>query len=149
MPPSLTFDDLRGPHASIPRNPLLAEPLFLTRYIEKAGSGTLDMIDRCTAAGLPEPIFTQRGGQFILTLWRDWLTEAVMEQLGLTPRQKTCLYHVKSAGRITSTDYQRLTGVSRQTAARDLSDLVDQSLLALRGHGRDAYYAIAQRTPKK
>jgi hypothetical protein len=31
LPPSLTFDDLRGPHASIPRNPLLAEPLFLTR----------------------------------------------------------------------------------------------------------------------
>ena len=48
LPPSLTFDDLRGPHASIPRNPLLAEPLFLTRYIEKAGTGTLDMIARCT-----------------------------------------------------------------------------------------------------
>ena len=80
---------------------------------------------------------------------KELLTEAVMEQLGLTPRQKTCLYHVKSAGRITSTDYQRLTGVSRQTAARDLSDLVEKPLLVLRGHGRGAYYAIAQRTPKK
>jgi len=27
------------PHASIPRSPLLAEPMFLARYVEKAGPG--------------------------------------------------------------------------------------------------------------
>ncbi|MBI3014841.1 MAG: hypothetical protein HYY65_07255, partial [Candidatus Tectomicrobia bacterium] len=46
LPPSLTPERLRVPHASIPRNPLIAEPLYLVRYIEKAGSGTLDMIER-------------------------------------------------------------------------------------------------------
>lgn len=35
---SLTLDELRRPHASIPRNPLVAEPMFLARYAEKAGS---------------------------------------------------------------------------------------------------------------
>jgi predicted HTH transcriptional regulator len=61
---------LRVPHASIPRNPLIADPLFLTRYIEKAGTGTLDMIALCKEVGLPPPDFRQDGGQFVQTLWR-------------------------------------------------------------------------------
>lgn len=64
------MDNLRCPHASIPRNPRMAEPLFLARYIEKAGTGTLDMIDLCAQAGLATPAFRQDGGQFVLTLWR-------------------------------------------------------------------------------
>ncbi|WP_304825277.1 hypothetical protein [Hydrogenophaga sp.] len=48
----------------------MAEPLFLARYIEKAGTGTLDMIDLCAQAGLATPAFRQDGGQFVLTLWR-------------------------------------------------------------------------------
>jgi predicted transcriptional regulator len=70
LPPSLTPEALRVPHASIPHNPLIAEPLFLTRYIEKVGTGILDMIGLCEAAGLPAPQFRQEGGQFIQTLWR-------------------------------------------------------------------------------
>jgi ATP-dependent DNA helicase RecG len=57
LPPVLTPERLREPHASIPRNPLIAEPLFLAHYVEKAGTGTLDMIDRCRESGLPEPQF--------------------------------------------------------------------------------------------
>lgn len=70
LPPQLTVDNLRRPHASIPRSPRIAEPLFLARYIEKAGTGTLDMINQCAQAGLPPPEFRQDGGQFIQTLWR-------------------------------------------------------------------------------
>jgi predicted HTH transcriptional regulator len=70
LPPSLTFADLRQPHASIPRNPLIAEPMFLAQYAEKAGTGILDMIARCREAGLPAPDFRQSGGQFVQTLGR-------------------------------------------------------------------------------
>ena len=66
----MSVDKLRRPHASIPRSPRIAEPLFLARYIEKAGTGTLDMINLCAQAGLPAPEFRQDGGQFIQTLWR-------------------------------------------------------------------------------
>ena len=70
LPPTLTPDRLTRPHASIPHNPLLAEPLFLARYIERAGTGTLDMIALCKDAGLKQPQFRQDGGQFVQTLWR-------------------------------------------------------------------------------
>ena len=70
LPPPLTPEKLRHPHASIPHNPLVADPLFLAHYIEKAGSGTLDMIGLCREAGQREPEFRQDGGQFVQTLWR-------------------------------------------------------------------------------
>lgn len=70
LPAPLTIEKLSRPHASIPHNPLIAEPLFLARYIEKAGTGTLDMIALCKDAGLPPPQFRQDGGLFIQTLWR-------------------------------------------------------------------------------
>ncbi len=82
LPPSLSPEALRVPHPSIPRNPLIAEPLFLTRYIEKAGTGTLDMIEQCARAGLPPPEFQQNGGQFIQVLWRPKRDRMIGAQTG-------------------------------------------------------------------
>ena len=70
LPPTLTLAGLRVPHASIPHNPLIAEPMFLATYAEKAGSGILDMIQLCRAAGVRPPEFRQDSGQFVQTLWR-------------------------------------------------------------------------------
>jgi ATP-dependent DNA helicase RecG len=69
LPPSLTLEKLRRPHGSVPGNPLLAEPLYLTKYIERMGTGTSDMITRCRNAGLAEPEFALTDG-FVITLHR-------------------------------------------------------------------------------
>lgn len=69
LPKALTLQDLRRPHSSIPGNPLVAEPLYLTKYIERMGTGTRDMIRKCRAAGLPEPEFTLTDG-FVITIRR-------------------------------------------------------------------------------
>jgi len=69
LPASLTLDLLRTAHGSVPGNPLLAESLYLTRYIERMGTGTRDMIDRCREAGLPEPDF-ELGDGFVVRLGR-------------------------------------------------------------------------------
>ena len=62
LPPSLTIEQLKQPHASFPGNPLIAAPLYLNQYIEQTGTGTLDMTRRCLGAGLPEPEFSVSGG---------------------------------------------------------------------------------------
>jgi len=69
LPKALTLQDLRQPHSSIPGNPLLAETLYLTKYIERMGTGTRDMIRKCVAAGLPEPEFALTDG-FVTTIRR-------------------------------------------------------------------------------
>ena len=71
LPQSLTLAMLREPHGSVPGNPLLAEPLYLTQYIERMGTGTRDMIRRCEDAGLPGPEFAVRDG-FVTTIRRQF-----------------------------------------------------------------------------
>ena len=148
LPPSLTPERLRGPHPSIPHNPLIAEPLYLVRYIEKAGSGTLDMIERCGKAGLPSPDFEERAGQFVTTLWRDWLTPAVMDNLGLTHRQKESVAYAKTHESISNSQYQDIAKVSERTALRDLRHLVKIGVIEkIGGTGRAAHYIVARKKP--
>jgi ATP-dependent DNA helicase RecG len=148
LPPSLTPERLREPHASIPRNPLIAEPLYLVRYIEKAGSGTLDMIKRCNEAGLPSPDFEERAGQFVTTLWRDWLTEEVLSEKGLNDRQRAVIVHIKVTGRITTSECQKIMGVSQSTALRELRQMVRIGILVRVGiTGRGAFYSLARWKP--
>lgn len=145
LPPSLTPERLKEPHASIPRNPLIAEPLYLVRYIEKAGSGTLDMIDRCNEAGLPPPDFEERSGQFVITLWRNWLTDEIIGTLRLNDRQKKVISILQEERHISNAKYQEVTNASRATAKRDLEELIHKGLIILVGTGRGAYYQV----PKK
>jgi len=74
LPPSLTLEKLRVAHGSVPGNPLLAEPMYLTGHIERMGTGTPDMIRRCREAGLPEPEFTVTDG-FKIIVYRPRLVD--------------------------------------------------------------------------
>ena len=69
LPPPLTLDKLRVPHESVPGNPLLARAMYLVKYIEQMGTGTLDMIARCVEAGLREPEF-EATGSFVTRILR-------------------------------------------------------------------------------
>lgn len=147
LPPALTLAKLRVPHSSFPHNPLISEPLFLTRYIERAGTGTLDMIALCREAGLPEPDFRQDGGQFVMTLWRDWLTQKAVDALGLSERQKQAVTLVRKTGRITNRAYQALVGITDRTALRDFDELTAKGVLEKRGTtGRSIHYVLRRQT---
>ena len=60
---------LSSVHASRPVNPVLANPVYLTGYIEQMGTGTTDIIERCEKAGLRTPEFYQ-DEDFRAILWR-------------------------------------------------------------------------------
>ncbi|MBI4832073.1 MAG: transcriptional regulator, partial [Candidatus Lindowbacteria bacterium] len=142
LPEDLTLDMLRVPHPSVPRNRLICEPLFLAHYIERAGTGTLDMIRLCKEAGLPEPEFRSEGERFVTVIWRDWLTEDVMAGLGLNERQIKAICLVKSKGRITSGEYQEQTRAEPRTATRDLACLLEKGIFIRHGEKRGAYYTL-------
>ena len=144
LPPELSLARLREPHASVPRNARICDVLFLARYIEKYGTGTLMMIRACRDHGLPEPRFEQRGGEFVVILWRDRFPDQVLQALALNDRQIQGVARVKQTGRITNLDYQGLTGASRKTAARDLNDLVEKGVLERLGVRKGTYYVLAR-----
>lgn len=143
LPEDLTLDMLRRPHPSVPRNRLICEPLFLAHYIERAGTGTLDMIRLCAEAGLPEPEFQSEGERFVTVIRRDWLTEELLAGLGLNERQRKALRAARQDRRITNAAYQAVTGASRATAKRDIEDLVNKGILVPAGSGRGSHYLLS------
>jgi predicted HTH transcriptional regulator len=69
LPYGLTVQKLHGPHKSLPANPLLADPMYWNRYIEKVGTGTEDIINKCREYGLRTPEFYQEE-DFRVVIWR-------------------------------------------------------------------------------
>ncbi len=150
LPPPLTTESLRHPHGSIARNHRLCEALFLARYIEKYGTGTLMMIRESLAHALPEPDFAQRGGEFTIALWRDWLTPQVLAGYNLNERQIRAIAVVKVQGKITNREYREQTGVVIRTASRDLEELVKKELLEKIGStGRSTFYVLSRKLDRK
>jgi ATP-dependent DNA helicase RecG len=149
LPPTLTPAKLKKAHSSVPRNKRLCEALFLANYIDKAGTGVLDVLAQCKAAGLPEPDFAQDGDQFTVTFWRDWLTEARLNQLDLNERQRSAIVFLKERGRISNPEYQKAANAIKKTATRDLKDLVDKGVLDQRGtRGPGVHYVLATNRDK-
>jgi ATP-dependent DNA helicase RecG len=120
------------------------EALFLTRYIEKFGTGILMMIRESLATGLPEPQFEQRAGEFVTTIGRDWLTAKILSELQLNDRQRQAITLLKTAGRLSNADYQKLTNAIKKTASRDLEDLRRKGVVLKIGKtGRGTYYVLS------
>lgn len=148
LPGTLTAEDLRDDHASIPANPLIADPMYLARYIEKAGTGTQMMIEQCRQFGLPEPDFEERADSVVVTIWREWLTEELIASLAMNERETSLLRFVKLRGRVTNAEYRGLSGISERTALRELRRLTDLGILERSaGTGRTSHYVIARAKP--
>jgi ATP-dependent DNA helicase RecG len=64
-------------------------------------------------------------GGFLVTIFKDVYSEDQLRKLGLNERQLKALLHIKEAGSISNQKYQILNSVSKATATRDLTELVD------------------------
>ncbi len=133
MPRSLTPDQLTRVHSSIPRNPLIADVLYRANYVDRAGTGTLDMISKCRAFGLGDPEFFQDGDQWVVRIWRDWLTADFIRLLDAPERLKRAMAYMKDHGAIDNRTYQEVFETAERTAARDLKALTDMGILVREG----------------
>ena len=144
LPEGITLDKLSKSHSSYPRNPILAEACFKGSYIDSWGSGIMKIVDSCKVAGLPNPVMEEEGGGFIVKLFKNIYTEDQLQKLGLNPRQVKGVLYVKEKGRITNSEYQKLNEVSKPTATRDLSELVETYKLLINiGFGAGSHYELA------
>lgn len=142
LPDELTVDDLVKEHLSVPVNPFLARPFYLAGYINQLGYGTRNVVKWCRNAGLPDPKFDSAESRFRVVIWRNWLTDDRIKKLNVSARQVKAIQFLKAELRISNSEYQRLTGVSRATAKRDLDELVKLGVLNLEGAGRSARYRL-------
>lgn len=145
LPEGLSFDSLKRPHPSRPRNPLIADVCFKGGYIDAWGRGTLKIINSCLEAGLPEPEMIESDGGFLVTIFKDIFTEDQLKKLGLNDRQTKAVLFVKENGKITNKEFQELAKISERTATRDLSQLVALNLFEQVGTtGKGTKYILSR-----
>lgn len=145
LPEGITIDQLKKPHNSVFRNPLIAKAFYLAGYIEQYGSGTVRILNWMKEAGLPEPEYKEEMGGFSVYFYKDIYTEENLRKMGLNERQIKAVIYVKDKGKITNKEYQNQFAVSKPTATRDLTDLSEKGLLELKGSGkRDAHYVLVK-----
>jgi ATP-dependent DNA helicase RecG len=143
LPEGLSLESLHRPHSSRPRNPIIADVCFKGGLIDAWGRGTIRIIDTCKQAELPEPELTERDGGFLVSLFKNNLTEERLAKLGLNPRQIKAVLYAKENGKITNKEYQEINSVKKATATRDMSELVERyGVLANIGKGAGSYYEI-------
>ena len=82
------------------------------------------------------------------TIWRDWLTDNVLGDLGLNERQKNGVWFAKQNVEISNCRYRELTDISESKALRDLRELVKLGVMVKSGGvGRNASYTISRNKP--
>lgn len=96
LPLGWSEERLKKPHTSVPFNPLLAEPMYLKGYIERMGTGTLDMLRIAKKFDLKEPVFQQEE-DFKTIVFRPAATEVETSDPTSTP-QATHKYRRSTAG---------------------------------------------------
>jgi len=156
LPPSpLTLPNLRrGKYRPCSRNPVLAQCLSYFHRIEERGSGFRRMRDQMLDHGLEPPLLGTDTGYFQVTfpgpgenLERIRVPES---RLAITPalaarlneRQKKIMAWTAEAGVVTSRWCVQTLKVVKDTAHRDLVELVELGLLVRTGRGRNVAYRL-------
>ena len=126
LPEDLTFEDLKKKHSSHPHNPILASTFFKGGLIEVWGRGTIKIINECKKAGLPEPIIEYSSGGISVTILKNQFNEKNLISKGLSTRQIKAIDYLKENKQITNKIYQEICNVSKATATRDLTELIEK-----------------------
>ena len=161
MVPSIHFiEKMTKTHKSYPVNPLLAHPVYLSGYIERLGTGTLDIVDRCVAKGLRTPEFHfDDEGQVII--WRKNVTpnvaqsvtenQSVSENVAQNVAQslskkddriRRVLTSLISTPTVSQEEIAGILGVTRRTINRDLDILRQSYSIEWVGSPKTGYWKV-------
>lgn len=97
LPPQLTTESIKQPHISYPYNPIIADVLFKTTFLENLGAGAGRIMDACKAQNVEIPTWSAQGGVIIVSFKRE--TEKVAPQV---------------EGNLSPTYHQLVTNLSEQ-----------------------------------
>lgn len=148
LPQGVNLANLERAH--VLRNPVLANFLYESFYIEKWGTGIARMKSLMSAHGLSEPKFEDLGDFFAVTFYGpgERILELIphegvtdLKAMGLNERQAEALGKMINDGHeFTNTSYRELFNVSKNTATRDLQALLETGWVKTTGVGKGTRY---------
>ena len=143
LPEGITIEDLKRPHSSVPRNPLIVHIFYLAGLIEEVGSGIGRMVESLRGQGMLEPEFKEEMGGFSVRFYKDIYTEENLRKMGLNERQIKAVLYVKEKGKISNKEYQENFGIKKRQATDDLKVLEEKGIFKKVGTtGKGTYYVL-------
>lgn len=125
---------------SMRRNPNIANLLDKVGFAERMGTGINRIKKAMDEADLPEPDF-ETNSHFQVNLQRREEKKLIdLSKAKLNERQKKALEVAFEKGTIDNSKYRKIADVHRQTAKRDLKDMVSKGILEKKGKTRGTHY---------
>ncbi|HEY9248355.1 MAG TPA: ATP-binding protein, partial [Rariglobus sp.] len=142
----------RGEARSRARNPLVVQGLTWLELMDERGSGIRRMHEAVTEAGCQPPSFELVGDEFTVTLYAAMaipaeepgvISSESVRRASVFPgneRQREIVRLMEAKGWVSSGVVVQKLGNVKDTAVRDLNDLIDRGLVRKEGTGRGTRY---------
>ena len=155
LPKEITPENILDKQFS--RNPIIAKVLAKVKYIEELGEGWNKIIDEHKKHPLKPKLPKIEADEYTVLVKLFSAKEKFVEHelkyeidVGRRKRLKIAVEYVKERGSITNAEYQKINKVSRETATRDLKELVTTGILKTVGSGRRGLrYVLTQKMSQK
>ena len=146
LPPDLTIEKLNLPHASSPRNLLIAQVLYRTTFIESWGSGVRRMTEVCVANGVKAPVFSVQDNNFAITFYYGSnrsvnVPENIPEDVPEN-RKSIIVSLIRENKTITMDEMAERCKVNVKTVKRDIEYLKQKGIIVRIGPDRGGYWRV-------
>ena len=126
----VTPENIRQPHISYPYNPLIANVLYSTTYIENWGSGMKRIMEACQKRGVAAPTWSINGGFVVVKFMRPTngdtqggtqdVTQDVTQADTLDGKIEKA---IKENHKVTTEDLAKQFGVTSMTIKRHIANM--------------------------
>ena len=146
LPYGLTVSKLLEPHKSLPANPLIADPLFWTGYVDKVGTGTEDIVNLCKEKGLKAPEYHQEE-DFRVVIWRNngrKVNQSDSESKEKSKEKTLDKVHrlISENHKITTSELAELCGVSENSIYKTVRKLRESGRIIRKGGAKGGEWEV-------
>ena len=147
-------DNIRQPHISYPYNPIIAEVLFKTTFLENWGSGVGRIIEKCKECNLQEPEWSVNGGFVTVTFKRPMndtnepindTNEPINDtNEPINKKQQLIMQLIISDPYITQNAISQKLGLSIITIKRHMKEMKDKQVIKYVGNKKSGHWEIIE-----
>ena len=155
LPPDLSIEKLKQPHASSPHNLLIAQVLYRTTFIESWGSGVRRMTEVCAENGAKVPEFSAQNNNFAITFYRGEksledvaqnvsqnVAQNVSQNVVQNDKHVAIIECIKENPQISRSQIAKKLGVSLKTVERDIAEMGD--LIRYEGSAKGGHWSVGR-----
>ena len=137
-------DFFTGTERSILRNPLIANTLYLSKDIERWGSGIKRIHDACKEENVKVEFKKLKSGFLVIFYRKVEGPKRVLKEVlkGLTENQEKIISEVKKNPKITSEELAEIVGISSRKIRDNMKKLKDTGILKRVGGRKEGRWEI-------